>query len=236
MAVPTMSDFNNRRVTNPSQSEVVRQRLYDFQLYPTAGSTQLSFFQQPIGSGITTALGGAAGSPKTPWDTNQDLGGQLPSGKAYLAESLEVLFFPGSVSTANTYTPAALSAFLAVAAATYTATLYVNDVNTFYQSGMLELIILSKSYLKETPLGLFPPKVQYDLSAGVASNSATTGVTGFAHAKAAGRAYYLEPTIALFPAMNFAVNLSWPAAVATPSGFNARVGVAFDGFLQRASQ
>ena len=35
--VPTAADFNSRRVTNPSQSEVVRQRFYDYQLYATAG-------------------------------------------------------------------------------------------------------------------------------------------------------------------------------------------------------
>ena len=27
--LPTAADFNSRRVTNPSQSEVVRQRFYD---------------------------------------------------------------------------------------------------------------------------------------------------------------------------------------------------------------
>lgn len=236
MAIPNAADFNSRRVTNPSQSEVIRQTIFDFQLYPTAGVSQLSFFQQPIGQGITTAIGGTVGSGKTQWDTNQELGGTLPSGKSFLAESIEVLFLPGSVSTANTYTPATLGAFLAVAAATYTALTYQNDVNSFYQSGMLEFNILSKNYLRETPLLKFPPKAQFELGGGVSSNSATTGVTGAFHSKAAGRAYYLEPQISLQPAMNFEVLLRWPAAVATPSGFNARVGVTLDGYMMRASQ
>ncbi|NBS80103.1 hypothetical protein EBS57_10020, partial [bacterium] len=104
MAIPTAADFNARRVTNPGQSEVIRQRLYDYQLYATAGVTQLTFFQNPIGAGITSAIGGTVGSAKTIWDTNMQLAGTLPSGIAYMVESIEVLFLPGSVSTTNTYT------------------------------------------------------------------------------------------------------------------------------------
>jgi hypothetical protein len=51
-----------------------------------------------------------------------------------------------------------------------------------------------------------------------------------------GRPYYIEPRITLAPAVNFQVVLSWPAAVANPSTFNARVGVYLDGYMMRASQ
>ncbi|NBU71056.1 MAG: hypothetical protein EBS53_06325 [Bacteroidetes bacterium] len=234
MAIPTAADFNARRVTNPGQSEVIRQRLYDYQLYPTAGVTQLTFFQNPIGAGITTALGGTVGSAKTIWDTNQELAGTLPSGKAFMVESIEVLFIPGSVSTANTYTVVGQSVFAATAAASVMGAL--NDVNTFYQSGCLEFNILSKNYLRETPLLAFPPKAHFDLSAAVASNSATTAEVAAQLNKSSGRPYYLEPSISLQPAVNFEVVLKWPAAVATPSGFNGRVGVILDGYLLRASQ
>ena len=223
--IPTMADFRSYRVTNNAQSEVIRQTKYDYQLYPTAGSTQFIFFQQGIGTGVTSAVGAVAGSVKTIFDTNMDIGGTLPSGQAYLIESIEVDFQPGSVSTASTYTIANVAAFLAVAAATYTVLTYQNDVNTFYSSGMLELNVLSKNYLRETPLKLFPPKAAIDLSSAVSSNSATTGISGSAHAAARGRAYYLEPRIELQPAVNFDVTLKWPAAVATPSGFNGRLGV-----------
>lgn len=232
--VPTLADFNKSRVTNRNQSEVIRQRLYDYQLYPTAGSTQISFFQQPVGSGITTAQGAAVGSGKTQWDTNMEIGGSLPSGKQYMVESIEVLFLPGSVSTANTYTPANLSLFAAVAVAALAG--QVNDVNTFYQSGMLEFNVLSKNYLRETPLAAFPPKAMLDLSAASSTNSATTSEVAQVLAKATGRPYYIDPVISIQPAVNFEVVLRWPAAVATPSGFNARVGVILDGFLCRASQ
>lgn len=232
--LPTAADFNSRRVTNPAQSEIVRQRFYDWQLYPTAGVTQLAFFQQPIGQGITTALGGTVGTGKTLWDTNLELGGTLPSGKAFMIESIEVVFFPGSVATANTYTVASPALFNATAAAAVSAQLA--DVNSFYQSGMLELNILSKNYLRETPLIAFPPKTVFNLDAAYASNSATTAELGAVNMRAAGRPYYIDPTIALQPAVNFEVLLRFPAAVATPSGFNGRVGVILDGYFMRASQ
>jgi len=230
--MPTAADFNARRVTNPGQSEIIRQRLYDYQLLANAGSTQLSFFQQPVGSGLTTALGGTVGAVKTLWDTNMTLGGTLPSGQAYMIESIEVVFFPGSVTTANTYTPIGQSVFNATAAATVAAA--ANDVNTFYQSGMLELNILSKNYLRETPLLAFPPKANFNLDSAVSSNSATTGEVALLQARAAGRPYYIDPSISLQPAVNFEVVIKWPAAVAL--SFNSRVGVILDGYFMRASQ
>ncbi len=232
--IPTAEDFAAYRVTNPGQSEVVRQRLYDYNLYPTAGATLLSFFSQTQGQGLATALGTTAGSGKTALDTNQEMPNTLPSGKSYMIESIEVLFFPGSVSTANTYTPANVSVFAVAAAATVTGA--ANDVNTFYQSGMLQFNVLSKNYLQETPLMAFPPKANLDTSAALSSNSATVGSSGMSVTKAVGRAYYLEPQVVLQPAVNFELKLIWPALVPTPSGFNARVGVIFDGFLMRASQ
>ena len=189
-AVPGPSDFARYRVTNPDQSEVIRQRLYDYNLYPTAGLTQLNFFSQPIGAGITTALGGVVGTTKTRWDTNMNLANQLPSGAAFKIESIEVLFLPGSASTANTYTPQLLANFDAVAADAAVAA--ANDVNTFYQSGLLELNILQKTYLTETPLIAFPPKVGFGGSSALTSNAAATGITSVLAVSAQGRPYDLQ--------------------------------------------
>ena len=230
----SVADFAQSRVTNPGQSEIIRQRLYDFNLYPAAGAQRLAFFQLAVGQGVTTALGGTVGSTKTLQDTNLEIGGVLPSGKSVLVESIEVLYLPGSVSTANTYTPAAIGGFIAVAAATVWG--YSNDINTFYQGGMLELNVLSKNYLREAPLLSFPPKASLDFSGAVATNSATTAALTAQVGKATGRPYYLEPRITLQPAVNFEVALLWPAVVANPSGFNARVGVYLDGYTMRASQ
>jgi hypothetical protein len=230
--MPTAADFNSRRVTNPGQSEIIRQRLYDYQLYAYAGTTQLSFFQQAVGSGLTSAVSATTGAVKTLWDTNMTLPGSLASGSAYMVESIEVVFFPGSVQTANTYTPIGFSVFNATAAASVNAAL--NDTNTFYQSGLLEFNILSKNYLRETPLLAFPPKANFNLDVAVASNSATTAEVALGQARAAGRPYYIDPAISIQPAVNFEVVLKWPAATAL--AFNARVGVILDGYFMRASQ
>ena len=231
---PTAQDFETYRVTNRNQSEIVRQTLYDYQLYPAAGAAQLNFFSQPAGQGIGTAIGAAVGATKTLSDTNLVLPNQLPSGLAILVESIEVFFFAGSSAAANTYTPANLSLFATVAIATLAAQL--NDVNTIYQSGLLELNILQKNYLRETPLSRFPPKTGFEVNSAVSTNSATVGEAAIAQGKAVGRAMYLEPPIAIHPAVNFEVKVSWPAAVPTPSTFNGRIGVVLDGFQMRASQ
>ena len=231
---PTAADFQAARVTNPGQAEIIRQSLYDFQILPGGGSQQLSFFQSPIGQGITSAIGASAGVAKTAWDTNMNLGGQLPSGLSMLVESIEVRFLAGSVSTTNTFTLENLTKFAAVAAASVVGA--VSDVNAFYSSGMLEFNILQKNYLREVPLGRFPSKTTIESSGALASNSATTGITSTSTANAVGRPYYLEPPISLQPATNFELLLKWPAASALPSGFNARVGVILDGFQMRASQ
>lgn len=235
--IPTAEDFNSRRVTNSAQAEVVRQRFYDYQLYPAAGQSQLTFFAQPIGQGVTTAIGATVGTTKTQFDTNLELPNTLPSGKQFMVESIEVILFPGSSAVANTYSPANVQVFNAAASQANLNTVGgMNDVNTFYQSGMLELNVLSKNYLRETPLMAFPPKTGIDLSAAVASNAAATSFLGMGVAKAAGRPYYLEPEITLQPAVNFEVLIKYPAAVAMPSGFNGRVGVILDGYFMRASQ
>jgi hypothetical protein len=232
--VPDARAFEVGRVTSPDQSEVSRSRLYDYQLYPTAGQTQLSFYTNPIGSGITTALGGTVGTAKTKFDTNMQLANQLPSGKAFKVESIEVYFWAGSVSTANTYTPAPHNFFAAVAAVTVMVEL--DDVDTFYQSGLLQFGVLDKIYVEETPLGCFPPQTGISYSGAVASNSATTAQVGGQIAQGAGRVYELGIPFTLLPAQNFFVNMQWPGAVATPSGFNARCGVVMNGWFMRATQ
>jgi hypothetical protein len=229
---PTAADFNARRVTNPGQSEVIRARLYDYQIYPAAGTTQLTFFQSPIGQGTTSAVGATVGTAKTFFDTNQELGGQLPSGKSFLIESVEIEFFPGA--TATGFIPAA-DAFVGVSAS-LAQVAQVNDVNLFYQAGLCELNILSKNYIRETPAIAFPPKAYLDLSAAVGVVSGSNNSQGLSMLKAGGRPYFVEPSIALQPAVNFEFTLKYPAAVALPSTFNGRVGVIFDGYLMRASQ
>lgn len=226
--------LSNYAVNRPGQAEVIRQRLYDFQVYPTAGSVQFTFFAIPIGQAGTSSSGLVNTGTKTYADTNMETSGSLPRPKSYLVESIEIMFEAGSVSTAGTYTVQSPALFIAVAAVTQTR--QVDDVNIIRQSGWLEFYIGSKTYLYEAPLGVFPPKVHLEIDAAVASNSATTAEVSVTAAKWGGRPYYMDPPITLESLQNFAVYLKFPAVVATPSGFNGRIGVVFDGVLFRNSQ
>lgn len=233
-SIPTAADFDRFRVTNPNQSEVVRKRLFDNIIYPTAGLQSVSFFSQPIGQGVTSAIGATAGGLKTQWDTNLELANTLPSGKQFVIESIEIQFTPGSVSTTNTFTIQDITRFAATAAAAQMGAM--NDINTVLNSGLVELNILSKNYLRDGPLWCFPSKAGPCYDVAVATNSATTAELSSASGRSSGRPYYLEPPISLQPAVNFEVQVKWPGVVATPSGFNGRLTCILDGFEMRASQ
>lgn len=232
--IPTGADFDAGRVTNANQSAVIKARYYDWNLYATAGTTVMNFFSTAIGQGVTSALGATVGTTKTEADTNLVLPKQLSSGIEFLIDSIEVHFLPGSVSTANTYTPAAISVFNAAAAAAVAGAL--NDVNTILQSGVLTLKVLNMIFLKDGPLLSFPPKMYIDHTSTFATNSATVGEIAAVNARSVGRPWYVNPKITLQPAVSFEVKVEWPGAVATPSGFNARMGVVLDGFEMRAGQ
>lgn len=230
-----VTDFDRFRVTNPSQSEQFADVLYDSAVYPTAGAAQLAFFQTAAGAGVTSSPGATAGTVKSFSDTNMQVGGSLSSGLNFLIECIEVLFLPGSVAAANTYTLANVAAFTAVSATGVVAA--ANDVNTFYQSGVLELNILQKNYVRRAPLINYPPRSHLDFAGALASNSATTGVTSAFVAKCAGLPGYVDPAISIQSSVAFEVLLKWPGGVvATPSGFNGRVVVSLAGKTMRASQ
>lgn len=230
--IPDANDFQKYRVTNPNSSEVIRQRLYDFQLYPAAGQQEFTFFNQGQGNGVTSTNGAVVGSQKSASDTNMQLGGQLPSGVEYLVETVEVWFTPGSSAAANTFIPAKFTtnATGVLAAAPISA---LNDTELFYDTGLLEWVVMQKPYLTETPLKVFPPRVWFEVDAALATTAAELAI---AHARVGGRPYYLEPQISLQPATNWSLKIKYPAAQATPSTFNGRVGIVLDGYLRRASQ
>lgn len=232
----TIPDVNAARTqfsVNRIEKEGIRQSLYDFLIYPTAGANQFSFFQQQQGQGLSSHPGNA-NAVKTIADTNMEAAGQLPNPKNFLVESIEVFFEPGSVATANTFTPVAPQFFAAVAAATIGN--FIQDQNVIRITGELQFFIGSKSYLDEAPLGRFPGKTRPEFNGAIASNSATTAASGAYVFKAGGRPYYVEPSVFLESTQNFKVTLNFPVAQATPSGFNGRIGVILDGYLYRNAQ
>lgn len=226
---PAFSDLKTFAVMRPDAVEAVRQPLYDTILYPTAGQTQLRFFQTPQGQG-SSAQQGAANTPKTLADTNMELAGQLPNPKAFLCTSIEVIFDPGSVSTANTYTP------IAPASGTVGIVTGQNDIWNVLTGGWLDFFLISKSYLQNARLDSFPPKshVAFDgaIATTVAASTPTLGVSG----RSIGRPFYVNPPVLILPNTAFNLTANWPVAVATPSGFNGRILVRLDGFTYRNAQ
>lgn len=234
---PNMEQFRAHMVNQLGAVEVVRQSLYDFQLYPTAGQAQLTFFALPQGQGLSASPGNA-NAVKQLSDTNMQGAGQLPAPQGFWIQSIEVDFQAGSVNTANTFTPqtAASSAAAPAAGTGIVQVGAVNDVNAVIGSGALVLTIGQKPYLQEAPLFRFPTKARREIDAAFAGNSATTANFGAATMRASGRPYVLEPGLSLMTSQNFSVTLNWPVVVATPSGFNGRIGVILDGWLFRAVQ
>jgi hypothetical protein len=217
MNVPNRTQLSQYSVNRPGW-EAIRQSLFHFQAYAAAGTTQLTFFQTPIGS--ATGQGS---------DTNMQNAGLLPTNQEFLVQSIEVYFFPTvpAVAAAN---PSAFGA-QAVAAA-------VNDAYLFGRTGNLAFVIGSKPYLNEAPLGRFPGKVHFAVDAAVADIS-TTGASMQSRIAVpywVGRPYLLSPAdLYLISTQNFSVTLNWPEgaqAIANP----ARVGVVLDGYLYRRSQ
>jgi hypothetical protein len=233
---PSLSDALNYSVNKPGAAEVIGQSLYDLQIYATAGATQLNFFQNPVGQGLSASPGNA-NNPKTFADTNMNLAGSLPSPQMFLVTNIQITFEPGSVATANTFTPQRPYSFVAVPTAAVPASAgAANDVSAIIESGELEFIVGSKTFLREAKLNRFPPKARTEVLSSLATNSATTGSLATVWAQAFGEPYPIDPPILIPSNQNFVIRLNFPVAIATPSGFNGRLGVFLDGYQYRAVQ
>ena len=211
MIPPMKNQLRKYGVNVPDTTVAISQPLYHYQAYAAAGQTQLTFFQNPVGqNGLTFA------------DTNVEAAGSMPSPKHMLVTGIQVVFFPGSL-------PGRIGAAAAA--------LNWNDVNTFYKSGWLDFFVGSASWLKDAPIGKFPPDFRLAGSAALADSStaAADKTSTIDYAVMAGRQYEITP-IELSSNQNFNVTLNWPALVPMPSTVAARVGVVLNGFQYRAAQ
>lgn len=225
-SVPTRAELDIYNV-NREGWEAIGNGLYDSNIYAAAGQTTLTFFSLPIGQGV-----GFNGGTKTLMDTNMDTQGAMPANQEFLAEGVEVLFWP---------TRPAVVTNLPAVFGTQAVAQIANDVYAFYNSGYLKFFIGSKDYLREAPLVKFPPSSNYGLDAAVsdiAPNGAGTGVmqSRIVYASARGKPYYLRSPIRLVSNQNFNVTLNWDAAVALPSTNPGRVFITLCGVLYRRSQ
>lgn len=208
-----LSQFN----VNREGWEGIRQTLYDYQAYAAAGVTQLTYFAVPTGQG-----------GKTLSDTNMNLAGQLPANQEFLVQSIEVHFLP-TVPAVAADNPAA-QGVKAIAN-------IVNDTYRFYRTGNLQLVIGSKPYLTEAPMGRFPAKTAFTINAAVAlAGEVADANSRIAYAQSTGRPYLMAPAnLRLVSTQNFQVTLNWPEGVQAITN-PARVGVILDGILYRRSQ
>ena len=216
---PSFEQLDNWSVNRSGDYEVIHQSLYDFQTYAQAGQTSLNFYSVPKGQ-----------SSKTIADTNLTLAGVLPAPIHFVVQSIEVYFIPAPLPvTVET------AADLTVVVPDYT-----NDVFEVWESGSLDFVIGSKSYLQEAPIGRFPQKTRMnvDTSSALQVKQAIAADQHWAlasdYAAFAGRPYWIDPWLLLVPTQNFSVELLWPTAVAISAA--ARIGVVMDGLLYRLSQ
>lgn len=127
MIPPSTTQAKKFGVNRVGQPEGFFQPLYDYQVYPSAGTTQLTFFANPIGQ-----------AGKTLADTNMEAPGSLPAPKRQLVTSIQVAFFSTVLPGRNTQ-----EAF------------GWNDTYSVFKSGWLDFFIGSKSYLIDAPIGKF---------------------------------------------------------------------------------
>lgn len=207
MALSSLVYYNPNR---PDSTEAIWQPFYDYQSYGTAGATSFIFFQVPNGQ-----------SNKTYADTNMELAGQFPAPTAFLCTAVMVAYFPGAVPSI-------------VGTATAANTPW-NDVVAIANSGWFELKIGSKVYLRDAPIGKFPPNFTIGgvSSVGVASGATTIIQTQTGFARAQGRYYEITPFL-IPQSQNFNVSLYWPTAQTVST--TGRIGVILDGFYYRQSQ
>jgi len=211
---PSIQNMQKFDVNRPDQKEAIFEPLYDFQTYDSAGQTSLTFFQNPIGQ-----------NGKTLDDTNMEAAGNIPTPRSFLIEAIEVLFYAGNDAARSNLPEAGL------------ALGQLNDLNEFCKSGHLKLDVGSKNYLKAAPLGQFPPSERIGGLAAIASHTSPdiSGGAKVEYACAVGRQFAITP-IRLISNQNFSVTMNWGAAVAMPSGLDARVGVRLVGYNYRLSQ
>lgn len=195
---------------------------YDYLAYPTAGQTQLAFFVNAIGAGVTSAPG--ATGTKTEADTNMTASGLLPKGNRFFWVGVEVKWWPGSAAARG---PGAEN------------TIGFNWADTYavMKSGWLRIRIQNRDYVTDGPLEMFPATTRL-AGIGAVADQTTAGanlLTQFDYATTAGRPYEVVSQF-IDNMQGFTAVMFWPAAVATPSGVNARIGIRLLGRLIRDPQ
>lgn len=204
--------FAKNRVNVPGTVETIWEPIYDTATYPAAGASTIILFQDQIGK-----------NGKTLSQTNMDLDGQLPKGKALKVVSIQLAFYTGV--QANTQ----------ITGANIEQEASLNDVRTFAENGSLKFRIGSKEFLRQAPLGKFPPAERLSGFANGAISQDTPPNNGnmTSYAAPSGRLFTLSGLL-LESSQNFHIELNDLPAL--PSGVDGRIVCTLNGWLGRSAQ
>jgi hypothetical protein len=204
--------MKQNRVNLAGVSEVIYEPLYDTATYPAAGTTSITLFQNQIGK-----------NGKTLKDTNMDLDGQLPAGKMFLVTGIQLAFYSQDSSGKFVENDGSAINFI------------TRDVRTFAENGHLILRIQSKDYLRQAPLGKFPPVEKVDGFSSVSmDNSTFVNTHAFVeHVAPAGREFSINGLL-LESNQNFSIELRDLPAL--PSGVDGKIVCTLNGFIARNAQ
>ena len=211
---PSLAQLEQYNVNVDGQPEVIWQPIYDYQTYDAAGFTNQRFFVTPAGSGTRTFD-----------DTNMELASALPVPVNMAITSIEVVFFPGTTIGNGDVLPGVVGDNW-------------NDVQAVHEAGHLLLVIGSKEYLLEAPLGKFPQAFRIAGGAALADHTtaAASAIQQIDYAVFAGPIYQIVP-LRLISQQNFRVDLVFDnGAVALPSNNDGVIGVRLNGFRYRLAQ
>ena len=128
--------ISSHTVGVPGTKDVIWGPLYDAQAYPSAGSTQLTFFALPQGQG-TSSTPGVGVVAKSVFYTNIITNNQLSLGNEFYAVGSETLFFPG----VNNSTSTTASFGVEPTQAGTAQSLFVNDVYNVGNGGVKVLTV-----------------------------------------------------------------------------------------------
>ncbi len=211
---PSLAQLEQYNVNVDGQPEVIWQPIYDMQTYASAGFTSQRFFSVPAGQ-----------AGKTFDDTNLETSAVLPVPINMAVTSIEVVFFPGNVIGSGDILPGAIGDNW-------------NDIQAVHEAGHVSIVIGSKEYLLDAPLGKFPQAFRIAGGAALADHTtaAASAIQQIDYAVFAGPIYQIVP-LRLISQQNFRCDLVFDnGVVALPSGNDGRIGVRWNGFRYRLAQ
>lgn len=208
-----MTQFN---VNMPNVVESIWQPLYDTVDYPAAGTTNIKFFQNQIGS---------QGNTITAEMTNMKAAGTISSPQQMLVTGIQLDFQPSAaLAQIHAATPADLED-------------YLNDVQAVLRAGVVTFLVGNKNQLTDAPIGRFPPSNSLSVDSALSDGTtlAANQVSGISYAQGIGQLYTLSP-LNIPWAQNFDVSVNFDANVPLPSGDDGTLRCYLQGYLYRSVQ